>query len=66
MNYEESGEPFLRYYDRRRQNIIKQELKRNGFHISMKNFFSLILKLGRNVVQKLMIQILFLLQYSHT
>jgi hypothetical protein len=39
MNYEESGEPFLRYYDRRRQNIIKQELKRNGFFISDEKFY---------------------------
>jgi hypothetical protein len=39
MNYEESGEPFLRYYDKRRQNIIKQELQRNGYFISDEKFF---------------------------
>ncbi|CAB4160037.1 AdoMet_MTases domain containing protein [uncultured Caudovirales phage] len=39
MNYEESGEPFLRYYDFRRQELIKQELKRNGYYISNERFF---------------------------
>jgi len=39
MNYEESGEPFLRYYDQLRQNIIKQELQRNGYFISDEKFF---------------------------
>jgi hypothetical protein len=39
MNYEESGEPFLRYYDFRRQNIIKKELNNNGFYISNESFF---------------------------
>jgi hypothetical protein len=39
MNYEESGEPFLRYYDQQRQNIIKQELQRNGYHITNERFF---------------------------
>jgi hypothetical protein len=39
MNYEESGEPFLRYYDQRRQNIIKTELERNGYYISNERFF---------------------------
>lgn len=39
MNYEESGEPFLRYYDARRQDIIKSELARNGYHISNEKFF---------------------------
>jgi hypothetical protein len=39
MNYEESGEPFLRYYDQRRQNIIKMELERNGYYISNERFF---------------------------
>lgn len=39
MNYEESGEPFLRYYDQRRQNLIKQELQRNGYFISNEKFF---------------------------
>jgi hypothetical protein len=39
MNYETSGEPFLRYYDFRRQNIIKSELKRNGYYISNEKFY---------------------------
>lgn len=39
MNYEDSGEPFLRYYDLRRQNIIKSELKRNGYYISDEKFY---------------------------
>jgi hypothetical protein len=39
MNYEESGEPFLRYYDYRRQNLIKEELKRNGYYITDEKFF---------------------------
>jgi len=39
MNYEESGEPFLRYYDYRRQNIIKTELQRNEYYISDEKFF---------------------------
>ena len=39
MNYEISGEPFLRYYDFRRQNIIKSELKRNGYYISNEKFY---------------------------
>lgn len=39
MNYEDSGEPFLRYYDIRRQNIIKSELKRNGYYISDEKFY---------------------------
>ena len=39
MNYEESGEPFLRGYDFRRQNLIKKELNNNGFYISNEKFF---------------------------
>jgi hypothetical protein len=39
MNYEDSGEPFLRYYDLRRQDIIKSELKRNGYYVSDEKFF---------------------------
>jgi len=39
MNYEESGEPFLRYYDYRRQNLIKLELERNGYYISNEKFY---------------------------
>lgn len=41
MNYETSGEPFLRYYDRQRQNLIRRELDRNGYKtINEKYFFS--------------------------
>ncbi len=39
MNYEESGEPFLRYYDTRRQNIIKRECNNNGFKITNEAFY---------------------------
>jgi len=39
MNYEDSGEPFLRYYDLRRQDIIKSELNRNGYYVSDEKFF---------------------------
>jgi hypothetical protein len=39
MNYEESGEPFLRCYDFRRQNLIKLELQRNGYYVSDEKFF---------------------------
>jgi len=39
MNYEETGEPFLRYYDYRRQSLIKQQLQRNGYHVTDEKFF---------------------------
>ncbi len=39
MNYEDSGEPFLRSYDWRRQNIIKSELTTNGYYISDEKFY---------------------------
>lgn len=39
MNYEASGEPFLRYYDYRRQSLIKSELERNGYYISDEKFY---------------------------
>jgi hypothetical protein len=39
MNYETSGEPFLRYYDLQRQNLIKKELNNNGYHITNERFF---------------------------
>jgi len=39
MNYEESGEPFLRYYDYRRQELIKQILNKHGFQISNERFY---------------------------
>ena len=39
MNYEDSGEPFLRSYDYRRQQLIKTELKNNGYYISNEKFY---------------------------
>jgi hypothetical protein len=39
MNYEPSGKPFLRYYDFRRQQLIKEELVKNGFIISDEKFY---------------------------
>ncbi len=39
MNYEESGYPFLRYYDYKRQQRIKNELHKHGYFISNEKFF---------------------------
>lgn len=39
MNYAQSGYPFLRYYDHRRQQLIKKELKQNGYYISNETFY---------------------------
>ena len=39
MNYQESGYPFLRYYDQQRQTLIKTKLEENGFKISDEKFF---------------------------
>lgn len=39
MNYKESGYPFLRYYDKQRQDIIKNNLDKNGFKIVNEKFF---------------------------
>jgi hypothetical protein len=39
MNYQENGYPFLRYYDGRRQDIIKREINNIGYHISDEKFF---------------------------
>ena len=39
MNYEPSGEPFLRSYDFRRQAIVKAELDRNGYLVENETFF---------------------------
>jgi hypothetical protein len=39
MNYETSGEPFLRYYDYRRQDIIKAMINENGYQVSDEKFF---------------------------
>ena len=39
MNYEPSGKPWLRGYDYRRQSIIKNEFKNNGFYIANEKFY---------------------------
>jgi len=39
MNYEETGEPWLRGYDYRRQGIVKAELAKNGYKIDNEKFF---------------------------
>ena len=39
MNYEESGEPFLRYYNFQRQNLIKKECERHGYKVTNEKFY---------------------------
>jgi len=39
MNYETSGEPFLRYYNFQRQNLIKSECERHGYKITDEKFY---------------------------
>ena len=39
MNYEESGEPFLRGYDFRRQDLLKNQLDLVGYKIADEKFF---------------------------
>jgi hypothetical protein len=39
MNYETSGEPFLRYYDTQRQELILKELTSNGYTIVDEKFY---------------------------
>lgn len=39
MNYEKSGEPFLRYYDSLRQSLIHKEIAANGYKITNESFF---------------------------
>ena len=39
MNYEDTGEPFLRYYDWKRQNIIKTEINSRGFYIYDEKYY---------------------------
>ena len=39
MNYKESGYPFLRYYDFRRQDIIRKEINSKGYYMSDEKFF---------------------------
>ena len=40
MNYQKSGYPFLRYYDKQRQQLIKNKLTNNGFKYSESFFMS--------------------------
>jgi hypothetical protein len=39
MNYQDSGYPFLRYYDQQRQDIVKQKLQENNYYLSDESFF---------------------------
>jgi hypothetical protein len=39
MNYQESGYPFLRYYDSQRQNLIKTKIKEEGYILDDEKFF---------------------------
>jgi hypothetical protein len=39
MNYEDTGEPFLRYYDYHRQNLIKRMLSEKGYEITDEKFY---------------------------
>lgn len=39
MNYEKSGEPFLRYYNKQRQNIIKSECEIQGYTVNDEKFY---------------------------
>jgi hypothetical protein len=40
MNFQESGYPFLRYYDKQRQDLIKTKLNENGFVVNESFFLS--------------------------
>jgi hypothetical protein len=39
MNYQETGYPFLRYYDYQRQNFIKNKIKENYFQVAEEKFY---------------------------
>jgi hypothetical protein len=39
MNYQETGYPFLRYYDLQRQNLVKNKIKEKGYEIDNEKFF---------------------------
>lgn len=39
MNYQETGYPFLRYYDLQRQNLVKNKIKEKEFEIDNEKFF---------------------------
>ncbi len=39
MNYQETGYPFLRYYNEQRQNLIKTKLYETGYELDNEKFF---------------------------
>jgi hypothetical protein len=39
MNYQETGYPFLRYYDLQRQNLIKKKISDAGYAVDNEKFF---------------------------
>ena len=39
MNYQETGYPFLRYYDLQRQNLIKNKIEEAGYKIDNEKFY---------------------------
>jgi hypothetical protein len=39
MNYEETGEPFLRYYDARRQRLVHVQVESEGYSITDEKFY---------------------------
>jgi hypothetical protein len=39
MNYQETGYPFLRYYDKQRQELVKQKIYDNNYYVSDESFF---------------------------
>lgn len=39
MNYQETGYPFLRYYDLQRQTLVKNKIKEHGFEVDNEKFY---------------------------
>lgn len=39
MNYEETGEPFLRYYDRLRQQLIRNTVEAEGYFVTNEKYY---------------------------
>ena len=39
MNYQETGYPFLRYYDLQRQNLVKNKIINEGYNIDNEKFY---------------------------
>lgn len=39
MNYQETGYPFLRYYDRQRQMLVRKKVQEAGFQITDEKFY---------------------------